>query len=34
MSLTRFERAFDRSGVLFLLVISLMTAGGSALLGA
>ena len=25
---TRFERAFDRSGVLFLLVIGLMTAGG------
>jgi len=33
MSLTRFERSFDRSGTLLLLAMGLLTAAGGALLG-
>ena len=33
MSLARFERGLDRSGVFFLLALGLLTAGSGALLG-
>ena len=32
-ALTRFERAFDRSAAVFLLFLSLSTAGATALIG-